>query len=112
MVVEILQSAGKEELQKRAEGMFSKEPGLWAPLAVAGLAAEMFRAVDEFAVAAYWAGNYAEAEQANLSLLNNPELDKNQIPRIKKNLWYARKSMGIFSEESLNNYFEEKRKTI
>ena len=68
--------------------------------------------VDEFAVAAYWAGNYAEAEQANLSLLNNPELDKNQIPRIKKNLWYARKSMGIFSEESLNNYFEEKRKTI
>jgi glycosyltransferase involved in cell wall biosynthesis len=68
--------------------------------------------VDEFAVAAYWAGNYGEAEQANLSLLNNPELDKNQIPRIKKNLWYARKSMGIFSEESLNNYFEEKRKTI
>ena len=68
--------------------------------------------VDEFAVAAYYAGFHDEAEKANMSLLNNPDVDKTQIPRIKKNLWYARKSMGVYSEESLNNYFEEKRKTI
>ena len=67
---------------------------------------------DEFGVAAYYAGYPDEAEKAGLAVLNDPELDPNQIPRIKKNIWYARKAMGVYSEESLNKYIEEKRKRI
>jgi hypothetical protein len=69
-------------------------------------------ALDEFAIASYYVGQFKESEQAAIKLLNSPDLPPNEIERIKKNLWYARKQLGYFDESGLQNYIQEKRKEI
>lgn len=68
--------------------------------------------VDEFAVAAYWVGQFDESAQACLKVLNSPDLQPTEVGRVKKNLWYARKQLGVYNEESLNNYLQERKKEI
>ena len=46
--------------------------------------------LDEFSIAAYWAGEYQESFEAAEKLLKNPKLPPNQIPRVMQNLSYAR----------------------
>ena len=46
--------------------------------------------LDEFSIAAYWAGEYQESFEAAEKLLKHPKLPPNQIPRVMQNLSYAR----------------------
>ena len=69
-------------------------------------------ALDEFGISSYYVGQFQESEQAAIKLLNSPELPESEVPRIKKNLWYARKQLGLFDETGLLNYIQEKRKEI
>lgn len=73
-------------------------------------AAHGFSALDEFAVASYWVGQYDESLQAGIRLLQHPELPQSEIPRIKKNIWYTRKSLGHYTEKALDEFINEKRK--
>jgi glycosyltransferase involved in cell wall biosynthesis len=68
--------------------------------------------LDEFSVAAYWAGYPDEAEHASLKLIAHPNLPSSEVPRIKKNLWFCRKALGRFSEEALENYINEMKTRI
>ena len=69
-------------------------------------------ALDEFVISSYYVGQFQESEQAAIKLLNIPDLPESEIPRIKKNLWYARKQLGYYDESGLLNYIQEKRKEI
>jgi glycosyltransferase involved in cell wall biosynthesis len=71
-----------------------------------------YTTIDEFAVAAYWAGKHQESAGACINLLNDETVPKEQIPRIKKNLWFSQKAMGVYSEENLQKYINEKKTTI
>jgi hypothetical protein len=68
--------------------------------------------LDEFGISSYYVGQFKESEQAAIKLLNSPELPESEVPRIKKNLWYARKQLGLYDETGLLNYIQEKRKEI
>ena len=46
--------------------------------------------LDEFSIAAYWAGNYQESYDACQELLQNPFVPKKQLPRIEKNLSFSK----------------------
>jgi len=63
---------------------------------------------DEFAVAAYWIGNYDESSSACQRLL---ETGYNHIhaARVRKNLWYAEHAKGTYSQENLKKYIEDKK---
>jgi len=63
--------------------------------------------LDEFAIASYYIGKYDEAEAACLNLLQNKDSYPSELPRIRKNLWYARKALGYYSEERLNQFIQE-----
>ena len=69
-------------------------------------------ALDEFGISSYYVGEFKESEQALLKLLNTPGLPENEVPRLQKNLWYARKNLGLYDENGLLNYIEQKRKEI
>ena len=49
-----------------------------------------WQAVDEFAVSAYWVGEYVASLDACEQLLGNPELPPGEVERVKKNLAFAR----------------------
>ena len=68
--------------------------------------------LDEFGISSYYVGKFEESEAAAIRLLNMPDFPVQEIPRVKRNLWYARKQLGRYSEEALNNYIQEKRKEI
>jgi glycosyltransferase involved in cell wall biosynthesis len=53
-----------------------------------------WRAKDEFAVAAYWAGRYKEALQANEQLLASGALPVGERARIEKNIGFCRERLG------------------
>ena len=68
--------------------------------------------LDEFGISSYYVGKFEESEAAAIRLLNMPDFPVQEIPRVKRNLWYARKQLGRYSEDALNNYIQEKRKEI
>jgi len=53
-----------------------------------------WRALDEYAIASYWIGNYRESAQACEDLLNNAALPSNQLARVTENLNFALKALG------------------
>jgi hypothetical protein len=53
-----------------------------------------WRALDEFAVAAYWAQNYAPALEANEQLLAGTALPATERPRILANLGFCKAKLG------------------
>lgn len=56
-----------------------------------------WRALDEYAVASYWVGNYRECAEACETLLKNSAVPMNQLARITENLNFALKKMGKLS---------------
>jgi tetratricopeptide (TPR) repeat protein len=53
-----------------------------------------WRALDELAVSAYWAGRYREAMEVNGRLLANPALPAGDKARVQKNLAFCREKVG------------------
>jgi glycosyltransferase involved in cell wall biosynthesis len=49
--------------------------------------------MDEFSIAAYWAKHYQEALDCCQKLLNNPKFPKEQLPRLRENLNFAKKKL-------------------
>jgi glycosyltransferase involved in cell wall biosynthesis len=52
-----------------------------------------WRNQDEYALACYWTGRYAESLQACLDLLASPALPQGEKPRVAANLEFARKGL-------------------
>jgi len=75
-------------------------------------AAYSIPAIDEYSIAAFYAGQPFESEKACEKLLSDPELPEQEVPRIKKNLWFARKALGRYNEDSLKQYIEHKKTQI
>ncbi len=48
-----------------------------------------WRAVDEYAIAAYWVGKYKESREANERLLASGKLPVGEVERVKKNLAFS-----------------------
>lgn len=71
-----------------------------------------FLALDEFSVAAFRTGRFQECETACVHLLNNPKLDAKNRGRIRRNLWFAQKNLGKFSEQELFEYLKQKKSEI
>jgi hypothetical protein len=71
------------------------------------MATYAWRALDEFAVASYWIGDYQRALRACEWLLDNAALPYEQLARVTENLNFSRKALGkdgtrsILSEASL-----------
>ncbi len=53
-----------------------------------------WRAIDEHAVAAYWAGRYKEAMSANQRLLASGALPQSERERVQKNMAFCRDKLG------------------
>ena len=66
--------------------------------------------LDEFAVSSYYTGNFEDSILACEKLLNSETIPQFEKVRIKKNLWYAQKQLGVYDETALNKYIQEKRK--
>lgn len=66
-----------------------------------------WQGLDEFAVASFWTGKFDECSAAAKKLLSSPSTPVSQTPRIKKNLWFAEKELGTYSEEHLRNFLRE-----
>jgi len=66
-----------------------------------------WQSVDEFAVAAYWTGNHNECVAASRKLLEDPKTPPSQLSRMRKNMWYAEKAIGAYSESNFNTYLEQ-----
>ena len=75
-------------------------------------AAYDFLALDEFSVSAFHTGRFQESETACMHLLNNPKIDAKNKGRIRKNLWFAQKNMGRFTEQELFEYLKHKKSEI
>ena len=54
-----------------------------------------WRSLDEYALASYWQGNYAESERANRVLLSCGRLPVHERPRILDNLNWALRGQGL-----------------
>ncbi len=54
-----------------------------------------WRALDEAAVAAYWAGRYREAMDANALLLAGTALPAAERPRVQENMAFCREKLGV-----------------
>lgn len=57
-------------------------------------AAYDWRALDEYAVASYWVGNYRECAKSCETLLNTPALPYNHLARVTENLNFALAKLG------------------
>lgn len=53
-----------------------------------------WRAMDEYGVAAYWAGHHEIAEKVSLALLANPRVPDEEKPRLERNLYFAQRALG------------------
>jgi glycosyltransferase involved in cell wall biosynthesis len=51
--------------------------------------------LDEFAIAAYWAGHHQESYDACMGLLQNPKFPKNQLERLNKNVGFAKDKLNL-----------------
>ena len=51
--------------------------------------------LDEFSIAAYWAGHYRESLDICQSLLKNPKFPKDQIPRLNENINYGKDKLNL-----------------
>jgi glycosyltransferase involved in cell wall biosynthesis len=68
--------------------------------------------LDEFSVASYYTGNFAESAISCEKLLNSEAIPPSEKIRIRKNLWFAQKQLGMYDETALNKYIAEKKKTL
>ncbi len=66
-------------------------------------------ALDEFSISSYYVGKFDESETACLRILEKGEVHPQEVPRIKRNLWYAKKALGHYSEKELLKFIEEKK---
>jgi glycosyltransferase involved in cell wall biosynthesis len=66
--------------------------------------------VDEFSVTAYWTKRYAESISACRQLIEKG-YGKGD-PRIRRNLWFAERALGLYSHDNLRLYLGEKRKEV
>lgn len=66
---------------------------------------------DEFAVAAYWVGQYEESADACKRLIEGG-YSAHHIPRIRKNLWYAENALGTYSAENMEKYIKTKQEEV
>ena len=71
-----------------------------------------FSSLDEYAVSAFQVGAFDESEKANLKLLSMPDFPQHELVRIKKNLWWSRKRLGMYGEKHLNEYIESVKKSL
>ena len=51
--------------------------------------------VDEFAIAAYWAGHYRESYDSCQELLKNPKFPKEQLARLHQNISFAKDNLNL-----------------
>lgn len=61
-----------------------------------------WQAMDEFSVSAYWVGAHQECATATRELINSEKKPLSELPRMRKNLWFAEKALGAYSEENLH----------
>ena len=101
-------SRGGETLGLLAEYLRSKQE--WLPAMLASAFARQvprpddilfvtnawyaWKAQDEFAIAAYYAGDHTGSREACLALLINPALPESESPRVQTNLAFAEKALG------------------
>ena len=71
-----------------------------------------WQSMDEFSLAAYWTGNLVESRTANTQLLTEKKIPPVHLPRVRKNLWFSEKALGVYSEENLHQYLEEIKKDV
>ena len=67
--------------------------------------------LDEYAVAAYWMGQYEESSNSCRKLLET-NYAPNEKPRLIRNIWFSEKAMGKYSQENLEKYLLEKNTVI
>jgi glycosyltransferase involved in cell wall biosynthesis len=67
--------------------------------------------LDEFAIASYWAGHYQESIKACEILLSS-DYGKHHETRIRKNLWFAEKGFGVYSNENLKDLLSKIKETV
>ena len=51
--------------------------------------------MDEFAIAAYWAGHYRESYDICQKLVKNPKFPKDQLPRLHQNISFAKDKLNL-----------------
>lgn len=71
-----------------------------------------WQSMDEFSLAAYWTGNLTESRTATTQLLTEKKIPPVHLPRVRKNLWFSEKALGVYSEENLHQYLEEIKKDV
>ena len=60
-----------------------------------------WRALDEFALASYWSGDHAAAARANTQLLESGALPEAHRARVKENLEFCRKKLGVSARDAV-----------
>ena len=73
-------------------------------------AAYGFPALDEYAVASYWSGNFQDCRDACSKLLRDQSIPPQEIPRIKKNMWFSEKQLGYWSDQNFEMFLGEIKK--
>jgi tetratricopeptide (TPR) repeat protein len=54
-----------------------------------------WRAMDEWAISAYWAGDFADCRTVCLSMLASGKVPADQVERVKTNLAFAERALGM-----------------
>jgi len=84
---------------KPALGYLIGKQAITTPMPEGGLFVQMwiyeYGMLDEFAVAAYWAGHYRESLDACLKLLANEKIPADERARIQKNADFAREKLDL-----------------
>jgi glycosyltransferase involved in cell wall biosynthesis len=84
---------------KPALGYLIGKQAITTPMPSSGLFVQTwvydYGMLDEFAVAAYWAGHYRESLDACLKLLANKKIPADERTRIQKNADFAREKVGL-----------------
>jgi glycosyltransferase involved in cell wall biosynthesis len=71
------------------------------------------QSLDEFSIAAYWAGHYTDAIVAcNQLISEDTPFSRQHKNRIQKNLWYSEKAFGYYTTENLYKFFDNKKESL
>lgn len=68
--------------------------------------------MDEYAVAAFYSGNHEESIRACENLLQRQDFPPQEAPRIKRNMWFAQKNLGMWGPENMQKFIEDTKKEI
>ena len=67
--------------------------------------------IDEFAIACFWAGKFDESIACCKKLLDS-DYGKKHAVRIRRNIWYSERQLGMHSTKKLLEYFDKKKTEV